>query len=171
MASKNQIVKEYARMWPREVFYHLVPNESGKGKKVALARGLELVDEPGVYVLYRDDIPHYIGQAGKLRHRLWQHACVPGARYYNFWNHFSAFVIENPKLRDEVEGILIAAMPTANSAKPRLERAKFPVAVSRMTRDIYRLEANPSLEFEKLALLVRKGQQLQKRKRRNAKAA
>jgi len=40
-----------------------------------------------------------------------------------------------------------------------------------MTRDIHRLEANPRLEFEKLTRLVRKGQQLLKRKRRIAKAA
>ncbi len=165
MATKNQIVKHYGRMWPREVFYCLVPNEKGKGKKTYLAKGLDLVNEPGVYVLYRDDIPYYVGQAAKLRHRLWAHACAPGARYHNFWNYFSAFVIESPDLRNQVEGILIAAMPTANSAKPRLERAKFPAAVSEMTRVIYRFQANPKLEFEKITRTLAKMQAVRKRRR------
>jgi hypothetical protein len=142
---KNLIVEEYARMWPREVFDCLIPNENG-GKKRLLARGLDLVNQPGVYVLYRDDIPYYIGQANKLRQRLWAHSGSSGGRYSNFWNYFSAFVIRDPKMRDEVEGILIAAMPTANSAKPRLKRAKFPQAVSQMVRRIRRYQANPLIK-------------------------
>jgi hypothetical protein len=55
-AKKNMIVDEYARMWPREVFDCLISNENG-GKKRILGKGLDLVNEPGVYVLYRDDIP------------------------------------------------------------------------------------------------------------------
>ncbi len=140
--SKNLIVDEYARMWPREVFDCLIPNESGRSRRL-LARGLDLVNQPGVYVLYRDDIPYYIGQAAKLLQRLWAHAGSSGGRYSNFWNYFSAFVIRDPKMRNEVEGILIAAMPTANSAKPRLKRAKFPRAVSQMVRTIRRYQANP----------------------------
>jgi hypothetical protein len=129
-------------MWPREVFDCLIPNENG-GRKVILGKGLELVDQPGVYVLYRDDIPYYIGQALKLRHRLWSHAGSPGARYGNFWNYFSAFVIREKKMRDEIEGILIASMPTANSAKPKLKRAKFPLVVSQMVRRIKKYRASP----------------------------
>jgi hypothetical protein len=97
-----------------------------------------------VYVLYRDDIPYYIGQAAKLRQRLWSHARSSGGKYNNFWNYFSAFVITDAKTRNEIEGILIAAMPTANSAKPRLKRAKFPTAVSKMVRRMRRYRANPS---------------------------
>jgi len=158
------MVREYARMWPREVFYHLVPNVSGKGKQVHLSKGLELVNEPGVYVLYRDGIPYYVGQATKLRHRLWAHACSPAARYHNFWNHFSAFVIKSPHLRNQVEGILIAAMPTANGAKPRLKRAKIPDAVSKMTRSIYEHQANPNREFEKLTRRLKRMELLLRRK-------
>ena len=44
-------------------------------------------------------------------------------------------------MRDEVEGILIAAMPTANSAKPKLTRAKYPLEVSRMVRKIRQYQA------------------------------
>lgn len=144
-ARKNLIVEEYARMWPREVFDCLIPNENS-GRKRLLDRGLELVNQPGVYVLYRNDIPYYIGQAAKLRQRLCAHASSGGGRYNNFWNYFSAFVIPDPKMRNEVEGILIAAMPTANSAKPRLKRAKFPKVVSQMVRNIRRYHANPLAE-------------------------
>ena len=146
MAAKtNQIVEEYARMWPREVFDCLVPSEKS-GKKKILGKGLDLLNKPGVYVLYRNDIPYYIGQALKLRHRLWSHAGSPGSRYGNFWNYFSAFVIHDPKMRNEVEGILIAAMPTANSAKPKLKRAKFPLVVSQMVRRIRKHQASPLIK-------------------------
>ena len=50
---KNQVVEEYARMWPREVFDCLVTNENS-GKKKILGKGLDLLNEPGVYVLYRN---------------------------------------------------------------------------------------------------------------------
>ena len=65
MAKKNAVVEQYARMWPREVFDCLVPNDDGNGRDVILGKGLDLVNQPGVYVLYRDDIPYYIGQAKK----------------------------------------------------------------------------------------------------------
>src|SRR5882724_9847259 len=114
---KNQILGQYARMWPRDVSYRLADNEKkkgtqkkGKSSAKLLFRTIELLTKPGVYVLYRDGgVPYYIGQAQKLRSRLWYHACVPDGRYYNFWNHFSAFVVEDASNRDAVEGILIAA--------------------------------------------------------------
>jgi len=49
----------------------------------------DLVNEPSVYVLYRDNIPYCVGQATKLRHRLWSHAGSPGARYGNFLSRFA----------------------------------------------------------------------------------
>ena len=106
---------QYARMWPREIF----------DCDRRLAREIDILSRPGVYVLYRDDVPYYVGQASRLRTRLWQHANVPGSRYHNFWNFFSVFVPEDASRRDEIEAILIAAMPTANSAKPRLAREAF----------------------------------------------
>lgn len=85
MATKTHIVKEYARMWPRELFYKLGPNESGKGKDVLRFKGLAIVNEPGVYVLYRDGIPRtMLGRPRLLRKRLWAHANSPAARYHNF---------------------------------------------------------------------------------------
>jgi hypothetical protein len=127
--AKARVVKMYARMWPREVFDHYPT-----GSKTVMAKGLNILNQPGVYVLYRDDRPYYVGQANKLRHRLWQHACKPGTRYYNFWNFFAAFVVPSKASRNEIEGILIAAMPTANSAKPKMKREALPKEVVKMMR-------------------------------------
>ncbi|HEY4740364.1 MAG TPA: hypothetical protein VIH76_07210 [Candidatus Acidoferrales bacterium] len=103
MQIKHRLLTEYARMWPREVFDCLVPNGNRKQALVKV-KGLEILEEPGVYVLYRDDVFYYIGQAGKLRKRLWHHAEKPDSRYYQFWNYFSVFVVEDAKNRDEIEG-------------------------------------------------------------------
>ncbi len=102
------------RMWPRALFHM---KEGREVLKKALG-------EPGVYVLYREDQPYYIGKTGnKLIRRLSSHALKPNWRRYNFWNYFSAFEIADPGHRDEVEAILISAMPTAaNSARPHIER-------------------------------------------------
>ena len=111
---RGEIVFEFAKMWPREVF------DIREGKRLVFRHEPEL-RKPGVYVLYRDDHPYYIGKTSRrLFERIWNHANQPKDKYYHFWNFFSAFVVEKKKYRDEVEGILIAAMPTANSANPRL---------------------------------------------------
>ena len=135
-------------MWPREVFHRFaeekkdVPNERKRGAK-PLYKEIDLLTKPGVYVLYRDTVPYYVGQAQKLRIRLGEHACLPGSRYYNFWNFFSAFVVEEQKHRNEIEAILIASMPTANSAKPRIKRESLPAGVKKMVREIEQKRANP----------------------------
>jgi|SRR5437899_341185 len=143
------IIGEYARMWPRDIFFRrLRKGNSRKGpssRKRYLFRDIPLLRKPGVYVLYRDDVPYYIGQATRLRTRLWAHACKPDGRYYNHWNFFSAFVIEDENQRNEIERILIAAMPTANSMKP-LKKEKKPPEIIRMEREIRFTLANPSLE-------------------------
>jgi len=127
-------VQGYARMWPRDVF-DCVISPAGK-KKRYLARQLEILQKPGVYILYRNETPYYIGKAGGwLWQRLHIHARKPGTRYGDFWNYFSVFVIENDAHRDFVEGLLIAAMPTANSARPRLERDPLPKEVRQMMRN------------------------------------
>lgn len=108
-----------------------------------LFQEIVLLTKPGVYVLYRDTVPYYVGQAQKLRLRLKEHACVPDSRYYNFWNFFTAFVVENESDRNDIEGILIASVPTANSAKPRIKKESLPPPVRRMIREIERKNANP----------------------------
>ena len=138
----SKAVSQYARMWPREIFDHVA--ESGVGRNRPLAKSIEFLDEPGVYVLYRDDVPYYVGQSDRLRRRLWNHAVRPEARYYNFWNFFSAFVVLEATDRDEIEGILIAAMPTANSSEPRFPKQRFPKEVVAMVRKLRKDRANPT---------------------------
>jgi hypothetical protein len=98
-----------------------------RGKPPAIGMTIDELEKPGVYILYRGDVPFYVGQAkGKLRDRLRAHAnSVGGLRTY-FWNYFSAFIVENPSHIDEVEAILISAMPSiiSNSSKPKLQRVR-----------------------------------------------
>jgi hypothetical protein len=129
-------------MWPREIFDHISPD--GPKANRPLAKSLDFLTGAGVYVLYRDDLPYYVGKADRLRARLRSHATIPQSRYFNFWNFFSAFVIEDPLDRNEIEGILIAAMPTANSAQPKLPREQFPKEVVAMVRKLRKKRANPS---------------------------
>src|ERR1700730_12984129 len=71
--------------------------------------------------------------------RLSSHALKPNARRYNFWNYFSAFEIPNPSHRDEVEAILISAMPTANSSRPKFERKTLDRRAARMLNNVQAL--------------------------------
>ena len=101
-----------------------------------MARGLDFLEVKGVYILYRDDKPYYIGQASRLYSRLWAHAKQAEGRYFHFWNFFSAFAVPNRKHRDELEGVLIAAMPTANSANPKVQREQMPREVRNLLRNM-----------------------------------
>jgi len=76
--AKGSITEGYVRMWPRALF------ERVKGEKVNPAHSLGFLAGPGVYVLYRNDTPHYIGQAQRLEGRLFAHARKPEDRYYHF---------------------------------------------------------------------------------------
>jgi excinuclease UvrABC nuclease subunit len=69
------IVSGYARMWPREVFgvFPAAKNAVSKRKKT-MAKNLDFLTKGGVYILYRNDLPYYIGQAKKLQSRLRGHA-------------------------------------------------------------------------------------------------
>lgn len=121
---------EFFRMWPRALFHM-------KDGKTILERHL---GSPGVYVLYRDDVPHYIGKTGKtLLKRLRNHALRPNTRRYNFWNYFSAFAIDDDSHRDEVEAILISAMPTANSSQPKITRVRLKPDAAKLLNDIQAL--------------------------------
>lgn len=112
------------RMWPRALFHM-------KQGKPILRKALQ---EPGVYVLYRDDKPYYIGKTGNpLIKRLSGHALKPNWRRYNFWNYFSAFQIADSTHRNEVEAILISAMPAAaNSARPKIPRVPLDAGEARL---------------------------------------
>jgi hypothetical protein len=54
----EQIVTDYAKMWPRELF-------DFRKSEMFLQNSFEALRHPGVYVLYRDDIPYYIGKTKK----------------------------------------------------------------------------------------------------------
>jgi hypothetical protein len=78
--------------------------------------------------------------------RLRGHAIKPSARYYNFWNMFSAFAVPDQSGRGELEGILIAAMPTVNSSRPKLIKMKFPPEVVKLVKKIRANKVRDALE-------------------------
>jgi hypothetical protein len=112
-------------MWPREIF----------DIKPLRIKEIPHLGSPGVYILYRNDFPHYIGRATKLSTRLHDHANKSTDPYFNFWNFFSAFVVDDKKHLAQVEGILIASMPTANRAVPRIERMILPKHLVKILTD------------------------------------
>jgi hypothetical protein len=134
--SQKTLVTQYVRMWPREVFDRLDAIGESQRKKL-MVKGLDVLSNPGVYVLYRDDQPYYVGRAQKMRSRIWSHANRPASKHYHFWNFFSAFVVPTQG-QAELEGILIAAMPTANGANPKLPREKMPKEVRDLLREMRR---------------------------------
>jgi hypothetical protein len=128
--SEKCIVSGHARMWPRALFAPIsgTPNRAGS---------LDFMNQPGIYILYKGDIPFYIGKADVLWKRLRTHARqVEGPRYH-FWDFFSAFVVLDKGQRDELESILIAAMPTANSARPNIQKDKMPKPVHDILIKLY----------------------------------
>lgn len=153
MATKNPkkpaMHDHFFRMWPRALFHFK------KGKEFLEQH----LNGPGVYVLYRNEEPYYIGKTSRpLIKRLRNHALRPNARRYNFWNYFSAFHIPSAKDRDEVEAILISAMPTANSAQPKLNKTRLNREMCKLLNDVQSMmltgaadtsgERNPELAGE-----------------------
>lgn len=134
--NKNKIVKKYARMWPREVFDII------QERRLTIKDTDEFLSKPGVYVLYRDEHPYYIGKATlSLFSRLHAHANKSTDKYFNLWNYFSAFEVPKEYI-DEVEGILIAAMPTANSAAPRIKQVRVPQRLAKIMRKVRQSKYN-----------------------------
>jgi hypothetical protein len=155
------MIKGFVSMWPREICDIRKPDH----RNLFIGEFKDL-QKPGVYVLYRDDQPHYIGQAAKLSSRIHDHANKSTDRYYNFWNFFSAFIVSNKKHLDEVETILIAAMPTANSSRPRMSMIKIPKDIAARMRGIRRHETDPVTRKDFSMLLKQVLKTAVKRKRR-----
>jgi hypothetical protein len=132
MAVKGgKIVSGYAQMWSRQIF------DIKESRETIIGLNEGVLAEPGVYVLYRDDQPHYIGMTTRsLFDRIWQHANFPKDRYCNFWNFFSAFVVRDIKHIGQIEGILIAAIPTANYANPNIKRINIPPTVNAVLKKL-----------------------------------
>ena len=101
-----------------------------------------------LHVLFAGAIACGVGQAARLLSRLWSHANQPASRYYNFWNYFSAFAVANVTVRSQLEGVLIAAMPTANGAKPKIRKAQLPLDV----RKYLHKRLHPTLQFKMMAM-------------------
>jgi|APEBP8051073220_1049391.scaffolds.fasta_scaffold01156_5 hypothetical protein len=128
MATKK-IITEFGRLWSREIFDILEENK-------LTANNYPSLKMPGVYILYRDDFPYYIGKSKtSLFSRLHKHSNVSSDKYFNFWNYFSFFVVPDEKHVDEIEGILIASMPTANRAVPKIKEITIPRAVAKRLRE------------------------------------
>lgn len=135
--ARTHLVKEYVRLWPRAIF-DCITSSGEERRKTYLASDAELdvLKHAGVYILYRGDVPFYIGKTdGWLLKRLTVHATRHGGLSTYFWDHFSAFIIEDKQSRIDVESILIAAIPTAaNSAKPKLNRKRLPRKIVGMVK-------------------------------------
>jgi hypothetical protein len=135
---KQNIVVQYASMWAREVC-----DLRGEGSRKSFIKDTPELQKPGVYVLYRDEQPYYIGKSTRIGKRIWQHACHPRARYYHFWNMFSAFVVKDKKYLDDVEGILIATFPSGNSSTPRIPKVRLPKHIVHQLGQIRQHQVNP----------------------------
>ncbi len=128
----KKIVTQYARMWPRQVW------DIFDGKHLVV-RKLPELQQSGVYILYRDDVPYYVGKTKTaLAKRLHAHSNKSTDRYFNYWNYFSFFVVPDPEHVDEIEGILIASMATANSASPKIDQVQLPKEISKVLREARR---------------------------------
>jgi hypothetical protein len=134
----GSIISGFAERWPREIF----DIREKKGKLLTDAQ--DILDSPGVYVLYRDDSPYYIGKTkGKLYGRIYNHANQPGARYYRYWNYFSAYKVDSIEHIDDVEGILISAIPlAANSSNPRFQRIRLPRSIKNLLGRLRRISVD-----------------------------
>jgi hypothetical protein len=117
-------------MWPRTLFQK--KDEMGR---LLIVQHVDELQLPGVYVLYIGQDPYYVGNATRLLSRLHSHANKSTARYYEHWDHFSAFVLTG-KVRNqaqrlmEVESILIAGIPRlTNKSTPRFKLVRIPKAL------------------------------------------
>ena len=133
--TKEKIVTKYGKFWPREVFDIF-------DKNALVVRELRELQEHGVYILYRDDMPYYVGKTkGRLCDRLHAHSNKATDKYFQFWNYFSFFVVPDPNDLDQVEGILIASMPTLNIAQTRkIERIRVPSNIGKVLRRRRKIE-------------------------------
>jgi hypothetical protein len=113
---KKNISDRYVRLWPRDLL-HIEDQQSALKDKLTW---------PGIYILYRGSVPYYVGKAHNVYRRLCDHSNID-TRYGNLWDMFSAFAVSDPDARNDVEAILIQAMPTANGSRPHpFKRIRLP---------------------------------------------
>jgi hypothetical protein len=58
----------------------------------------------GVYVLYKNDVPHYVGKASSLASRVRQHL---RDRHKGEWDTFSLYVVRGDRHVKDVESLLL----------------------------------------------------------------
>ena len=125
---------KFIRMWPRSVFEGLYLSQKTRKQKHDYQKHkkhLDLLDRPGVYVLY-DNERHarYVGRSisggGGVGERILTHV-APNARYARDWTRFSVFFVDDPQLRKAIESILITAIPTLDNAQRPMGPYKLPV--------------------------------------------
>lgn len=135
MAKPDQrLISEYGKMWPRAIFYSKAASPS-TGKIRVIAQDLPLLQQPGVYVLYVEEKPYYVGRTDLLWKRLYRWANRKNSPHYNFWTHFSAFAVRDEKLCKELEAALIATIPGMNNgAKPKLVKIPIPLQVRKLMK-------------------------------------
>lgn len=78
--------------------------------------------------------------------KLCSHATNPTRKRYKFWNLFTAFAVPDEYERHELEAVLIADMPTANSAKPKLNKIKKPPEVRKLMKQMRELKVKDLME-------------------------
>jgi hypothetical protein len=120
--TKEAMIKAYIRMWPREIYNIRDGNHHLESVRQ------ELWQKSGIYILYQNGQPYYVGQAKNLWYRIRNHATNQNTKHYHLWTHFSAFILSNTDHISELEGLVIAAFgtATANSAKMRMKRILLP---------------------------------------------
>jgi hypothetical protein len=135
-AVKNIIVENHFPMCDRKVF-DLIDKHGLKARTQ-----IKLFERPGVYILYEGRIPYYIGKADKLWTRLHAHANKTTDQYFLYWDYFQAFVVPDPKHRSELEGVLCAALPTANRSRMKFDVTQVPSLLLKEIRDANRIGVN-----------------------------
>ncbi len=78
----------------------------------------------GVYILYDGSMPVYIGR-GNIRQRV--RDARKSKRRGQHWDHFSWYVLRNPKLSREIEALLLRMLPfylrSLNRQRGKLDEA------------------------------------------------
>jgi hypothetical protein len=90
------LTKQFALHWPR--------NQENLDELEDLAG-----HKSGIYVLYQGAMPAYIGR-GAISARLCSHG-KEGSRKEPFWYRFSCFVIGKTASEQELESLLLEALP------------------------------------------------------------
>jgi hypothetical protein len=129
MKTTKPMIAAYIQMGPRAVY------TIKDGNRPLESVRKELRQKPGIYILYQNEKPYYVGQAKNLWIRLRTHALNQNAKHYHHWTHFSAFSLADVQHINELEGLIIAAFgtETANGSRRRKKRGLLPNITARFS--------------------------------------